>query len=607
MKNEINLLSPQLINKIAAGEVVERPASIVKELVENSIDAGADQIKIEIEKGGINLIKVTDNGKGMNEVDLKLAFVQHATSKIKSEKDLVNILSMGFRGEALASISSVSNTTIYSATKEGQANLSKKSDNGSIEVTTSPKSHQGTIVTVRNLFKTVPARRKFLRSEATEYKYISDIITKIAISNPNIQFELIKDKKQQFKYKTTSSKERIRQIYNNDKISQLIDVFFDDTNLKVSGFIGHPRDSQKRKNLQFLFINHRPINDSLISKAIKDGYGTTLMNHMHPPFFIFIEISPQSVDVNVHPRKEQVKFEDPQNIYKTLYKATKKALEKELQEQKLQQLLPTERATQAIPSRQTIKTPSNETTIRTNPTTPKNNIQSSIDFTKSLLTPMKADQQNPIRPVPAKKKSTTTPTNIHTEEYKAYQFFLTYLVLEKDNRLLFIDQHAAAERVRFEQIKEQSKSGEWLSKQQLLIPESFKINSEEFSILSENISQINNLGFETTLKRSEAILKAIPAILKPEVAREAFQEILDELTDPNIIVENGFSKIEQNIIATMACHSSIRAGELLRKEQINQLITDLLNTKLPYSCPHGRPIIWEISKYELEKNFKRKI
>lgn len=610
MTHEIKLLSPQLINKIAAGEVVERPASIVKELTENSIDAGATTITIKLEKAGIQYLEVQDNGKGMNQIDLKLAFVQHATSKLTKEADLNNIISMGFRGEALASISSVSNTSIYSRQHDKNQAYIATNNNEKIEVKPTNNKQAGTTVIVRNLFKTIPARRKFLRSETTEYKHILDTFIKLAIANPQISFELFKDNKLQHKLKATSTQdERIYQLFSTEKIGQLIPISYDDLDFKISGFISHPRQSTNRKDIQYIFVNGRCISNQLISKAAKDGYASTLMNHMHPQFFIFIQANPNLVDVNIHPRKEEIKFENPQLIYKLIKKTVQKALENELQEQTASRLMPTivSNRVGSIPTntpRAVSITPSHKNSENrfriSNPSKHTKKIDQSLVFSQQLLSPIHPQEANIKEEKPALDLSKISQTSVK-------QFFLTYLVIESDEKLLFIDQHAAAERVRFEEITNKLDRKELLSKQTLLIPESFSINPSEREVLSHNQEKLSNLGFEVQLDNKQVTLKSIPTIIPLTKAREVFQEMLFTLTSQDDYIESGFEPFEQHILATLACHSSIRAGESLQPEKIQKLISDLLTTKLPYSCPHGRPIIWELSRYELEKNFKRKL
>ncbi len=597
MKNKIRLLSPDIINKIAAGEVVERPASIVKELLENAIDANATEIILSLEKGGIDSISVSDNGLGMNAADTKLALTQHATSKITTEADLYNINTLGFRGEALASIASVSEILIHTYDNINPPVLAKADAKG-IETKLGQGRSQGTTVTVSKIFLHIPVRRKFLKSETTEYKYILDTFNQIVLANNKIGFKLIKNNKQIAYYpRTQDFAERITQVFPL-KTNELIPIFYDGPLIKVDGFITHPQNGGKYNNQQYIFINTRFIKNALINKAVKEGYGTTLMREEQPSYFLTLNISPDIVDVNVHPRKLEVRFSEPGMIFSIVRKSIETALRNDLKN-KFQQNF------------------SNNS--KNNQRKHISSIQESIDFSKELLTSI-----NSIKPIKSfdilrnePKVQISSPISdgqlasitINNENNKFLQIFNTYIVIAKDDKVLFIDQHAAHERINFERITIQFESSKSLSKQALLIPETIKLTTSELITIKENLQLFESIGFKLEdFKKTSLNISEIPTIINSSNIKPLFLEILADIENSEAADYSArWREIKDKLIGTLACHSSIKAGEIMHKSNIERLISDLFTCKIPYSCPHGRPIIFEMSKFQLEKNFKRKV
>lgn len=621
---DIRLLSPDLINKIAAGEVVERPASIVKELMENSLDASAKNIIVKVEQGGVNFIEVIDDGTGMNEQNAKLAFAQHATSKIHSEADLKRILTLGFRGEALASISSIAATTIHTKTSSGEP-VFVSVENDRITAKSGSGRNTGTTITVKNVFQKIPARKKFLKSENVEYKHILAIFTKIALAHHTVSFSLYHNNKLIYSLqKTKTTEERIVEFFPNLK-SKLIPISFSDKSINISGYIGHPSVNRKDKSVQYIFVNSRAVVEPVIAQAVKTGFGTNLMHNQNPVYFVMIEIDPERVDVNVHPRKNELRFDNSQEIFKIIYTCVRKALEKHLQTELKDrfQLPPT--STQN-PLKQSFSSPDSDFSADNSQHDFPDSQQQSAKIGAIPAMPHTAGKSSYNTRTPAKlgdeplkrnmgldfTKNILTQTQELTDllateapAMKALQVFNTYLIVENNRRLYIIDQHAAAERISYEKIKARFEKHESLPAQKLLIPEQITISKQEHLDLLEHKKQLTTLGFEFELKTNSIVLKSVPEIITSKNPQSYFDEILASLSEFNKVTGKEEISLLNNMIATIACHSSIRAGQKLDDFQIKTIINDLLQCKQPYSCPHGRPIIWIISQNELEKNFKR--
>jgi DNA mismatch repair protein MutL len=584
--SKIHILDKDLINKIAAGEVVERPASIVKELFENSIDAEANEIILNLENSGLSKIEVIDNGSGIAREDLKLAFVQHATSKISLLEDLDQIYTLGFRGEALASISSISDTTIHTFNgTDTPLILSQDNDQHTVGIGTGRQ--QGTTVTVHNIFSKVPARRKFLKSANTEYKYILDTFTAIAISHPEINFKLFKDSKLILNLTGNSTQlQRISELFPNLNSNNLLAINYDSPKIKITGYIGHPSLSRQDNSQQFIYVNQRYVKDGLIQKAVKEGYSSTLMNHNYPIYYLFIEIDRANLDVNIHPRKLEVKYSEPSTVFLAVRSACEKALSNSLKQE----------YSHKMESPRSNSFSNNSYAISPN----SSSIQQALDFTSSLLTTQK-DVSWTSQPVEQSNN------DIESAFYNPTQIFSTYIIFEKLDRLLVVDQHAADERVNFEKIQRQLGAGSDFTSSDLLIPIQLSLSQAETQSINTYRSQILSYGFEFTTQKGIITISAVPLLLKNKFSENTFKELLQDLEITDGSKANAVEKQQNAIIATLACHSSIRAGQVLSRIEMQQLLQNLFKCQLPYSCPHGRPIIWELSKSDLEKNFKRKI
>ncbi len=601
MENRIHLLSPDLINKIAAGEVVERPASIAKELLENAVDSGATEIILNLENGGLDAISVNDNGLGMNKLEAASALQQHATSKISKPEDLFSISTLGFRGEALASIASISEVSIHSFNGSDSPVLVIANEH-EIKSEMGDGRSQGTTVTASKIFHNVPARRKFLKTETTEFKYILETFINVVIAQKDISFKLIRDKKTILNLPTVNDIwQRISTIFPKLEKSHPISINYDDPQTRITGYIEHPNTAGSNANEQYIFINDRYIKNSLITKAVKEGFGTALMRDFNPTFFLFLQISNDIIDINVHPRKLEVRFSDPGRIFSTIKRAVSAAVNKKLT---------TELQENFSFSSDKISAPRPINSEK---------IKSSLDFSKHLLENtqmLSRSYQSPIKIQPNRASELTPIQNITPEDHETLsiqineisQVFNTYLVFSQNNKLLFVDQHAAAERVNFEKITETISLDKTLSSQELLIPETLPLSSSEVLTVNNEKALFHLIGFSFSFLTANKIqITAIPQILANKNPLITFNEILAELKTSEANYSSRWRTIQDKLIATLACHASIRAGQRLSPIEAHKLILDLFTCKLPYSCPHGRPIIWELEREQLEKNFKRKL
>ena len=596
MQNKIHLLPDDLINKIAAGEVVERPSSIVKELLENSIDSGATNIKLSLEKSGLESITVSDNGIGMNKLEVEKAFLQHTTSKINSIDDLFNISTLGFRGEALASISSIASVKVHSNNGIDKPVLYTIQDKDSFS-TIGQGKNIGTTITVKNIFQNIPVRRKFLKSENTEYKYISDVFLEIALSRPNIGFSLIKNGKEIYQLRPQASLlERVVNIFKILTKDKLITLSFDNISMQIHGLIGHPDLAKSINTYQYIFINSRFVKNPLIYKAVKEGYSTSIMKCLEPVYFLFFSLQNSEIDVNVHPRKLEVRFINPGQIYnntknivsKTLELFSQKAFRDNFNDNQNYKNL---NVTNGVGGRLSPSWKSPETS-NIKPVS-KSRTKSSLSFTKNILEDVLDIGQGTLIKELSKKFQ------------NALQIFDTYIVFEKEGKLLLLDQHAAHERINFEKFMNIIENDKSLVSQNLLFPIDILISANTKEKLFENKEFVKKLGFDFSIIGNSLLISQIPNILPLENIEIIFKELLTELETTEGQDSKKWNETKNKIIATIACHSSIRAGQKLDEYTIKGIISDLNNCKLPYSCPHGRPFYWEISQKDIEKEFKR--
>ncbi len=597
----IKKLPAELISKIAAGEVVERPLSVVKELVENSLDAGANQITVELLNGGIDLIRISDNGSGMDSEDLVMATQLHTTSKLSSIEDLESISSFGFRGEALASINAVADVEIVTSKSEA---LSWNEGN------VSPASRsQGTTITVKSLFRKVPARRKFLKSSRSEESGIRSFLKAISCARSEVSFEYIVDGKEVFSLKPDSFEARCAWALGL-KAGDLYVGSDSPENLhsaSVQLALAHPRYAQKRPS-QIVIVNGRVIKDQLIASAIKKGYETKLPADLRPAFVAVLNFSGIDIDVNVHPRKEEIKFSDEKAIFGHILRQTAQILSTNMRsefESRFNAIVG--EAEPIVKPYGPIEDENAGRNAASSWSRSNRNAGAALDFTAAILRDKEPTENTPfLNTGTATPVQNFQPTSAMAPDF--LQIFNTYILFDRESSLIIVDQHAADERVKYDRLLKQYTS-KGIESAPLLLPMHITLDlkgGEPDSLLGS----LAKLGFDCELfgqelQAKQAIkINSIPALL---LDKNGILGRLEKFFD-ELMQEIDLSDLESEVnraIATMACHGSIRAGQKLEKPQITKLIADLWESKDPYTCPHGRPIVWEISKPEIEKKFYR--
>jgi DNA mismatch repair protein MutL len=591
----INILSPQLANQIAAGEVVERPASVLKELVENSLDAGATRIDIEVEQGGVKRLCVRDNGCGIDQSDMSLALSRHATSKISDIDDLEAVGTLGFRGEALASIASVSRLSLTSNSGENQA-WKAVSEGRDMAVDVQPAAHPaGTSVDVRDLFFNTPARRKFLRTETTEYNRIDDHAKKLALSHMNVAFSLRHNQRVNLNLQPAQSvleqEKRVADICGKPFMEQALYVDNERTGIRLWGWIGLPTFSRSQTDLQHFFVNGRSIRDKVVSHAVRQAYQDVLYHGRHPAFVLFLEIEPKDVDVNVHPTKHEVRFRDSRVIHGFVSGTLQKALAQDrpqdhLQSNEVQGLLPEE----AIPV---------QSTMGLAPTSkPFNYAPQSSGFQgHSVNTPMHA-YQSLYGDGGSEESATIPPLGFAIAQLKGI-----FILAENEQGMIVVDMHAAHERITYEQMKTDFDK-EGLISQPLLVPESLSVSQREADAVEQNPDVFVRLGFTVERAAAESVVvREIPALLRGTQVEALLRDVISD------VLEHGTSeRIRQQIneiLSTMACHGSVRANRKLTIPEMNALLRDMEATERSGQCNHGRPTYFQLSLDELDKLFLR--
>lgn len=631
----IQILSESLINKIAAGEVVERPASVVKELVENAIDAGSDQIFVTINNGGKDYISVLDNGRGMTAEDAKLAIERHATSKIATHEDLENIQSMGFRGEALAAISAVSKFELTTCGNEEEGGFQIRVEGGSITHSARMGFPRGTRIIVENLFYNTPARQKFMKSTNTEYNHIHEFIIRIALGYPGIQFRLTHNRNLVLNIpRDTDFGTRISHCLGADIANDLIECEHEESYLSFSGYISHPTKSKASKRWQHIFVNDRYVKCNTVTHAIYAGYRSVLMKNMHPMFFINIHLSPTEVDVNVHPSKTEIRLKNQNLIHTILSEKISQQLKHGERDQFLKQVRKPspgmendeieseEQKQQAEPApKVVVQTDDQMSFSATSSTVKKESKPASADLSEpgteepakpAAATEMETDGLSEIPPrkaeIPIPKAE--VPVSPENESRTAGQSFNIigqlhnkYILIQGEDRLIVIDQHAAHERIRFEEIREQFYSNT-LQTQPLLIPIMIELSPQDGIFLEQFADSWKKLGFIIDhFGGNDYSVKEIPNLLKDADIAKIIKQVLDETAQ---FGKSG--KLEEffnEAFESMACHSAIRASQKLSMEEMQALLKQLVEYDILLHCPHGRPVMIEFSLDELDRRFKR--
>lgn len=684
--SKIQVLDQITIDKIAAGEVIERPASVVKELAENAIDAGATAVTVEIKEGGITFMRIADNGIGIDKEDVRAAFLRHSTSKIRSAEDLAHISSLGFRGEALSSIAAVSQVELLTKTKEAEFGVRYKIAGGKEESLEDAGAPDGTTFLIRQLFYNTPARRKFLKTAMTEASHVGDLVTRLALSHPEVSFRFINNG--QVKLHTSGNgnlKDVIYHIYGREIASNLIEVDFERKGIHITGYLGKPLISRGNRNFENYFVDGRYIKSSIISKAIEDGYKDFTMQHKYPFVVLYLDVDTEHVDVNVHPTKMDVRFNNQQEIYNTLFAAVDDGLherelipevtlddikipeepkESKMDLQKKSAAEHTEKLRTSLQSSQNedekLQYFMNEMKKRVysyhealhenkQETTPASSNTDACDLQKNIPVPYSYKPQKNIpapdsckpqknvqaqssyepqqnvqaqgsqiaempnytaRQVPAEK-----PQQLNFFEEKLLepqakaehkiigQVFDTYWLVEFHDNLYIIDQHAAHERVLYEQTLKGMKTREFTS-QLISPPIVLNLSMQEAELLRLYMDQFTRIGFEIEeFGQDSYAVRAVPDNLFSIAKKELLMEMIDSLSDE--INRNAPSNLIDEKIASMSCKAAVKGNMRLSTAEVDTLITELLSLDNPYHCPHGRPTIIAMSRRELEKKFKR--
>ncbi|HHW56624.1 MAG TPA: DNA mismatch repair endonuclease MutL [Clostridia bacterium] len=603
--NKIHLLDEKLINKISAGEVVERPASIVKELIENSIDAGSKNITVEILEGGIPFIKVSDDGCGMNEIDAILAFERHATSKIKSDNDLYNIGTLGFRGEALASIAAISRVILQ--TKEEGKNFGTRVvvEGGKVVEKTTCGCSKGTSIEVRDVFFNTPARRKFLKKPSTEAMYITDVVTKLCLSHPGISFKYVKDRKLQFITSGNGNIEDvILRLFGNEVYSSLMSASFESEDLKLKILAGKNSLNYSNRNMQFFYVNGRYVKNKTLSAAIDEAFKTYMPVNRYPAVFLYMEIDPRQIDVNIHPSKLEIKFSDERRIFEAVYKTIKSSFQRHdlIPEVKIEEKKSIFKSETPNISAEQMKL-----YLTSFDKTPEKRYKSDTKFKEESF--IKEGELE-------KEKSSNIDNSVsYKEEEKVSKsdlakkisdirivgtLFSTYIIVEKEDVFYIIDQHAAHERILYEKF---TSKYEKVQTRQVTFPIVIELGPSDLELVQQERELLNRFGYAfEEFGNNSIILREVPMILGQPEARQLFIDIVEKLKDKELV--NKISLKEENI-AMMACKAAVKAMDNLSETEIYKLFEDLKITENPYTCPHGRPVIIAITKTQLEKIFKR--
>ncbi len=604
MPNKIKSLSTEVVNKIAAGEIVSRPASVVKELMENSLDAGATQILVEIKGGGKGLIRVTDNGEGISRQDLPLVFHRYATSKITRAEDLEKITSLGFRGEAVPSIAAVSKIKLFTKTKGSLAGNQIISVGGKEEAIKEAGCPEGTQIDVEELFFNTPARRKFLKSNTTEIDHISKIVESMALSFYEVAFKLISEGKELINVpRIKNPADRLVALYGNQFFSRLKSLSFSNNFLSVRGFISPPSSTFSNRNRQLIFVNNRFIGSRLLSHAIYSAYLNIIPPKRYPAIFLFIRIEPSLIDVNVHPAKSEIRFINEQAIHSLLAEEIKKSLQRGEFSANVKY--------QPLPNQFNQRDRGIKECIADYMTKPNKTFRSSVDrknffanINKQNLS--KQDLSQPKKFVYSNSKEEKEGLLIDIQIQPLAQMSNKYILAQKGRNLLVIDQHAASERIVYEQFKEEI-SKEAVSIQGLLIPFTIELSPSQSVVVKKNVTYLNKIGFQIEeFGANDFKVKGIPALLGDKNNKQIIQDVLDRLLELGTVKKEIelSDEITDRIIRT-ACHTAIRAKDSLGSREIEKLVEDLKRTKNPFTCPHGRPIIIEITEEELDRKFKR--
>ena len=638
----IKQLPPHLVNQIAAGEVVERPASVVKELLENAIDAGSTKIEIDIEQGGVKRIRIRDNGKGIPKEELKLALSRHATSKIASLDDLEHVASLGFRGEALPSIASVSRMTVSSKTKDSEQGWALTDDGQENFIEPEPVAQaDGTTIDVHDLFYNVPARRKFLKTEKTEFKHLSEVVKKISLSNFQIGITLRHGSNNALTLQPASDRagadRRVAEVCGPAFMEQSIYLDYEAAGLKLWGWVGLPTFSRSQADMQYFYVNGRMIRDRLVTHAVRQGYSDVLYHGRHPAYVLFLEMAPEKVDVNAHPTKHEVRFREGRLVHDFLYRTLHKALA-DVRPNSAQDAPDIPQTHSPITTQDAFASPTSQQSLSIpvsynkadekarqgyyqQPQTGANQsgkvaeqvavygrMHESASYQQgaSKLPPLSEDFAKRLAPqvtssMPVDNYSGTGKTP--PLGFAVAQLHGIYILAENTEGLVVVDMHAAHERITYEHLKN-SMSKDNVRSQPMLVPVSLAVSQKEGDCAEEFAEVFKKLGFELTrLSPEQLTIRAVPSLLKDSNVEQLVRDVLSDL------LEHGSSqRIEEEtneILSTMACHGSVRANHRLTIPEMNALLRDMERTERSGQCNHGRPTWTQVSIEQLDKLFMR--
>ncbi len=606
--SRIRLLFDTVASQVAAGEVVERPASVVKELVENSIDAGARKIDILIRRGGISLIRVIDDGCGMDRDDALLSLERHATSKIRSADDLQAVTTLGFRGEALPSIASVARFRLTTRERDAIAGTDLVVSAGRIEVVRDGGEAPGTQIEVRSLFYNLPARRKFLRSENTESRNIEHQTHLQAISHPQIAFTFVRDDRLVSQIAPAASlADRVRDLYGADLLERLLEI--DDAGRArppgapaITGLIGEAGLSRQTRAQQLVFVNGRAIESPLISSALREGYHTALMKGQFPVTFLFVSLDPAFVDVNVHPAKREVRFRDPNGMREAIVAAVHRTLERSRAQWQEKFRAPT----QSTPVSLTEPGSPPAATAFDLKLRPEINalpvLQRELPVPAGVGDPGHPKFAKPAEVEPAQEPHLRAPT----QQFQIIGILnKLYVLMENADGLVLVDQHAAHERILFEELRRRMEE-QGVPSQKLLIPQTFDLSPRDAEWVERNLSILQKMGIGIeSFGPNTFKIDSLPAFLRTTDSVNFMQRVIDDLKDATD--RSSPMRLGEDMIATTVCRHAVKANDPLRFPEVEKLIHDLLACDLPYCCPHGRPTMIQISHAELEKKFGRKV
>jgi len=619
MSSKIHILTPELSNKIAAGEVVQRPASVVKELIENSLDAKATCISILVKDAGKALIQVVDNGEGMSEQDASLSFRRHATSKIRSARDLEEIQTLGFRGEALASITAVAQVELKTRSESDDLATYLRIESDEVKEKTKSALECGTSITVRNLFYNTPARRNFLKTRHTELKNITDAVIRMAVAYPEVEWFYTSDDEVIFDLKSNSIEGRMAALFGKAIYRSM--VKFGDMNdlMTVSGFLGKPNFARKSRAEQFVFMNRRFIFSKMINHAVFQAYEHLLEKGSFPFFMLNLTLDPRKVDVNVHPTKMEVKFEDESSVYRMILSVVRRALAEndlvpsvsftdgnaispidaklQFDSQGWKKAMETQMGAPVFPIGTSArpgdpKVPMTPNIIGLDELKP-----SALNSEASLLFNNSSSANKRIL-----SQRTADDPSLSQESKPIWQAHNKYIISQIRNGLMIIDQHVAHERILYERVLSNFENS-LPSIQQLLFPETIEVSTSDYSLVNELQTHLKSLGFDIKLfGKNTVVIEGIPADVRIGNERKILQDVLDEFKNNE---HTGISDVRDNLAKSFACKAAIKAGDKLNVTEMVVLIEHLFLTKMPFVCPHGRPVIVKIPLEELDKRFGR--